>query len=334
MKMTMRTQGWFSVLIAAVACGGLWGGAVAAEDKKEGKPVLKITPGKVIIPFDRMRRIWGELISLDQERRTGRFRQESTDEVFEFVVMPYAELLHHAANGDLQDFRVGERAIFRLHENEDGKWVWLTYIQDEMNFLNGHKEYYHVTAIDASARRWTVTDANGDLSYVRETGIAVGWDDATRFWKGDAPARAEDVKVGDRLRTQTRGTGTGKQRVAWNVYLDDESLLAAQGRQKKLHAGRMRQEGAPGYIDSVEGSALGATVFREGSEGLQKVKVGDRIWVAPAGVNRRAMGTRLEVTVEERKTVGQTVVLRLRAAGAVEGFAEKGLLRVWVEKSE
>jgi hypothetical protein len=46
------------------------------------------------------------------------------------------------------------------------------------------------------------------------------------------------------------------------------------------------------------------------------------------------MGTRLEVTVEERKTVGQTVVLRLRAAGAVEGFAEKGLVRVWVEKSE
>jgi hypothetical protein len=122
--------------------------------------------------------------------------------------------------------------------------------------------------------------------------------------------------------------------VAWNVYLDDESLLAAQGRQKEVHAGRMRQEGAPGYIDSVEGSALGATVFREGSEGLQKVKVGDRIWVAPAGVNRRAVGTRLEVTVEERKTVGQTVVLRLRAGGALEGFAEKGLLRVWVEKPE
>ena len=47
-----------------------------------------------------------------------------------FTVLPYAALLHHAAFGDLQDFRIGERAIFRLHENEAGEWVWLTYIQD------------------------------------------------------------------------------------------------------------------------------------------------------------------------------------------------------------
>ncbi len=103
-------------------------------------PLLKITPGKVIVPTDRMRRIWGELISLDPKTRTGTFRNESNDEVLSFTIMPYAELLHHGARGDLQDYRVGERAIFRLHENAEGKWVWLTYIQDEMNFLNGHKE--------------------------------------------------------------------------------------------------------------------------------------------------------------------------------------------------
>lgn len=330
----MRGQAPRWRLVTAVACVAFAFSAEAVDEKKAEKPVLKITPGKVIIPFDRMRRIWGELISLDQERRTGRFRQESTDEVFEFVVMPYAELLHHAANGDLQDFRPGERAIFRLHENEEGKWVWLTYIQDELNFLNGHKEYYHVTAIDALARRWTVTDANADLSYVRETGISVEWDDATAVWKGDAGARVEDVKVGDRLRMQTHGAGMGKRRVAWHVYLDDESLLKAQMRQKQAHANRMQMEGAPGYVDLVEGTALGATMFREGVDVLQKVKVGDRIWVAPAGVNRRAEGTRREVTVEERKLAGQSVVLRLRSEAAIDGFAEKGLLRVWVEKPE
>ncbi|MFM8274981.1 MAG: hypothetical protein ACKODX_21990, partial [Gemmata sp.] len=97
-------------------------------------PPAKIMPGKVVIPTDKMRRIWGELVSIDPKTRTGRFRNESDDTVMPFTVMPYAELLHHAARGDLQDFKVGERAIFRLHEDAEGGWVYLTYIQDEMNF--------------------------------------------------------------------------------------------------------------------------------------------------------------------------------------------------------
>src|ERR1700722_13910825 len=111
----------------------LFAGFVCAADVP---PELKITPGKAIVPTNKMRRPWGELISLDLKTRTGTFRNEGNDEVQSFTVLPYAELLHHATFGDLQDFRTGERAIFRLHENEDGRWVWLTYIQDEMNFLN------------------------------------------------------------------------------------------------------------------------------------------------------------------------------------------------------
>ena len=130
------------VLLIAVA-------AVGQAADAQPRPAAKITPGKVIVPTERMRRLWGELVSLDLKTRTGTFRNESNDEVMPFKVLPYAELLHHATFGDLQDFRVGERAIFRLHEDADRKWVWLTYIQDEMNMMNGHKEYFHVDAIDA-----------------------------------------------------------------------------------------------------------------------------------------------------------------------------------------
>src|ERR1022692_1114695 len=124
--------------------------------EKAKKPPLKITPGKVIVPTDAMKRIWGELLTLDLKNRTGTFRNESNDEVMSFTVLPYAELLHHAAFGDLQDFKIGERAIFRLHQNEAGKWIWLTYIQDEMNFLHGHKEYYWVDSLDP---------AKGEIEY-------------------------------------------------------------------------------------------------------------------------------------------------------------------------
>jgi len=100
---------------------------IAAEEPP-AKPIPVITPGKVIIPTEKMRRIWGELIRIDFATRTGKFCNESTDEVMSFTVMPYAELLHHATLGDLQDFKVGERAIFRLHVNEKEEWVWLTYM--------------------------------------------------------------------------------------------------------------------------------------------------------------------------------------------------------------
>ena len=119
-----------------------------------------------------------------------------------FTVMPYAELLHHAANGDLQDFRVGERAIFRLHENEKGEWVWLTYIQDEMNMMNGHKEYFHVDGIDAGKGQLTCTWANFDQSFVRDKNILIETDKETRYWKDGQPAKFADIKPGDKLAHQ------------------------------------------------------------------------------------------------------------------------------------
>ena len=162
---------WFFVLVPLIA--------LAAEPPAPAP--TKIVPGKVIIPFDRMRRIWGELVSVDLKTRTGTFRNESNDEIMPFTVMPYAELLHHATRGDLQDFRVGERAIFRMHEDADGKWTLLTYIQDEMNFQRGHNEYYIVDAIDPAAGTLTFTQAKADKSYIRQTGLVLETDENTRY---------------------------------------------------------------------------------------------------------------------------------------------------------
>ena len=69
---------------------------IAADLVAPAKPPLKITPGKVIVPTDAMRRIWGELVSINLKTRTGTFRKEGTDEVMSFTVLPYAELLGEA----------------------------------------------------------------------------------------------------------------------------------------------------------------------------------------------------------------------------------------------
>lgn len=278
--------------------------APAPSAPAANKPVLKIIPGQVIVPTDRMRRIWGELVSLDLATRTGTFRNETTDQVMSFTVLPYAELLHHATFGDLQDFRVGERAIFRLHENEAGDWVWLTYIQDEMNFLNNHKEYYYVDRIDADKGELECTDANFDKSYTREKGIIIKTDKDTHYWKQGQPVKFSDIQIGDKLRTRTHGIGKGKVHMCWDVFLDDPSLLKFQSEQKAVEAKRLQAEGSPGYVDKLDGTNVDLTLFQESGELSHKLKPGMKVRLAPAGVDRKAIGAPATGSVTAAKMAG------------------------------
>lgn len=303
--------------------------AQQAKPEQPAKPVLKITPGQVVIPFDRMQRPWGELISLDLATRTGKFRRESNDEVCTFSVMPYAELLHHATNGDLQDFRVGERAIFRLHEDEQGAWVWLTYIQDEMNMMNGHKEFFHVDRLDPQKHQIVCTQANADKSYIREAGIVIETDRDTRYWKAGEPASFGDLRVGDQLRTKTHGVGKGKVRVAWEVFLDEASLLKFQAEQKAVHAARIVKQGAPGYVDEASGELLNLTLFHEGEEQVKQLKAGTTVRVAPAGVDRNPTAEPLTATVRSAKMMGRQCKVTLALEAATEKFRPTGLVRLW-----
>ena len=305
---------------------------VTADPAAAVKPVLKIIPGQVIVPTDAMRRIWGELISVDLATRTGKFRKEGTDEVMSFTVLPYAELLHHASFGDLQDFRIGVRAIFRMHEAANGEWTWLTYIQDQMNMMNGHKEYFHVDAMDAAAGTLTCTQANADRSFVREKGIVISTDAETKYWKDAQLAKFADIKVGDRIRTETHGTGKGKVQMCWNVFLDDASLLKFQDAQKALESKRIAEEGAPGYVDKLEGGSLDLTLFWEGSDVARALKAGQKVRVASAGVDRKAGGTRFDGVVATAKMAGNLgkVTVTLNAAPAV--FQPGGLARLWIVK--
>lgn len=320
-----------SFVFAAEQPAAAPGAPSAAATPAAAKPVLKIIPGQVIVPTadGLMRRIWGELISVDLATRTGNFRQESTDQVMSFTVMPYAELLHHASFGDLPDFRIGERAIFRLHQNVAGEWVWLTYIQDEMNFLNGHKEYYYVDRIDAAKGELECTDANFDKSYVREKGILIETDKETRYWKQGQPVKFSDIQIGDKLRTKTHGVGKGKVRVAWEVFLDDESLQKFQAEQKAAEAKRLQEEGSPGYVDKLDGASVDLTLFQESGELSHKLKAGMKVRVAPAGVDRKAIGTPVTGSVTAARMAGNLGKVSITLDAADAKLAVGQVARLW-----
>jgi hypothetical protein len=303
----------------------------ASPQQPPAKPVLKITPGQVIIPFDRMQRPWGELISIDLATRTGKFRRENNDEIVTFTVMPYAELLHHATSGDLQDFRVGERAIFRLHENEKGEWVWLTYIQDEMNMMNGHKEFYHVDKLDPEKGQIVVTQGNADKSYIREAGIVINVDKESRYWKNGELAKFADIQVGDKLRAKTHGEGKGKTRIAWELFLDEASLLKFQAEQKAVHTERITKEGAPGYVDAADAGTLKLTLFNEGEVFVKQLKAGKAVRIAPAGVDRKPTAGPIKAQVKSAKMQGRQCLVELTVDSATTAFKPTELVRLWVD---
>lgn len=306
--------------------------AIAVAADPVPAPVKKITHGHVIVPTDKMRRLWGELVSIDPKTRTGTFRNEGNDEVMPFKIMPYAELLHHATFGDVQDFRPGERMIFRLHEDADGKWTWLTYIQDEMNFLNGHKEYYWVDVLDEKTGKITFTQANADKSLVREKNLTLETDKDTRYWKAGKPAAFSDIKVGDKLRTKTHGTGKGNVRVCWEVFLDDESLLAFQAEQKAVHAKRIAELGMPGYVDAVDGKDVKFTLFQEGGLAAKELKPGAKVKVSAVGDDRAPKGDATSGVVKEIKAAGNLHKLTVTLDAEARELTPTGVARVQVVK--
>ncbi len=305
-----------------------------AESEEPKKPIRVITQGQVIVPTEKMRRIWGELISVDLETRTGSFRAESEDKVYPFAAMPYAEMLHHATKGDLSDFIIGERAIFRMHLNEAGKWYWLTYIQDEMNMLNGHKEYYFVETIDESSGRIGFTWARGDKSFIREKGLSLETNSETQYWKDGKPAKFSDIKLGDRLRAKTHGRGKGRSRICWHVFLDEMSLLKFRTRQIAVQDERLAKDGAIGYLDLIKGLEMNFTMFGSGIGLVEQLKSGMKVLVAPAGNNLKQTGESVSGTVVAVGRAGHThtrpLTLKLDASG--KGFFEKGVVRIWLAK--
>ena len=216
-----------------------------------------------------------------------------------------------------------------MHENEAGEWVWLTYIQDEMNMLNGHKEYYFVDAIDAENRSLSFTWAKGDRTFTRETGLILQTDKDTQFWEAGKPATFADIKVGDRLRARTRSTGKGRGRIAWHVFLDDESLLKFQTEQMAIHQKKMTVEGLPGYVDVVTDNSLELTLFQEASVLAEDLKPGRKIRAAAAGVNRKSKGNPIEAELVSCNRIGKIYKVALKTKTRPEDFEVTGLARVW-----
>jgi len=152
----------------------------------------------------------------------------------------------------------------------------------------------------------------------------------TRYWKNGQPAKFADIKVGDKLRTKTHEIGKGKAQMCWEVFLDDESLLKLQTEQKAVQSQRFKEEGAPGYIDKLSGIELKLTLFQEGGEFSRALKSGQKILVAPAGVDRKPTIAPVNGIVAEAKLAGNLGKVTIILDAASTAFPVGDVVRLWV----
>lgn len=197
--------------------------------------------------------------------------------------------------------------------------------------MNGHKEFFYVDAIDASSGKITCNQANFDRSFVREKGIILETESATRYWKDGQPAKFGDIKVGDRLRTKTHGIGKGKVRMCWEVFLDEASLLKFQAEQRAVHARRLAAEGAPGYVDVVAAQQIELTLFQEAGDIGRALKAGAAVRLVGAGPDRQAAGPETLATIKSAKFQGNLCKVSLELSSATTPLQPRQVLRLWVK---
>jgi len=118
--------------------------------------------------------------------------------------------------------------------------------------------------------------------------------------------------------------------MCWEVFLDDASLLKFQSEQKALHAKRMAQEGAPGYVDALDGKSLELTLFQESGEVARALKTGQKVKVAPAGIDRKPTSEPVIGTIAAAKMAGNLGKVTITLDAPSTAFPVASVARLWI----
>jgi hypothetical protein len=206
----------------------------------------------------------GELLSYDPATRAGTFKSSADGAIVGFTALPHVLCQHHGALGDMNDYRIGERLRFMLHEGEDGQWNRLGLVAEELEELVAHDEPYFVDKLDGDKGILICTRRNRAGDKIVWPGMVITTDQDTRYWREGRPdAKFADLTVGMPLFMKTHG-GTGLlARTAWEVLMDKASVEHFKTEQLQALKQRLTTEGLPGYIDNASEKEVRLTLFPE-----------------------------------------------------------------------
>ena len=193
-------------------------------------PWHQLQPG-VAPPPDSEHRVFGELLAVDADGRSGRFRIDGTSDEFKFSLIPGAKVRSLNADADLADLPVGERYQFHLYQDDSGAFRRASFVTDEVSDLVRNGAVWRIESVNRDEGTLTaarqppgVRNDQGDPEQPPDIGRALlRFNADTRVWKGGQRADLAALSVGDLLLVNRTGDRSGRPARCTDVWIGAET---------------------------------------------------------------------------------------------------------------
>jgi len=212
----------------------------------EQLPWYRVEAGKAPPEFsDHL--LQGELVSVDAEKRTGRFRIDRTGETNDFALLSTGTVRYLNADATLADLPTGTRCRFHLYQDEKGAFTQANLVEDEFSYLASNNLVYYVEAlsldegkINVARRMPQMKNYNGDMEQPPDIGRQVLLvSPGTLAWKGADQVKLSDLTVGDLLVVNVSEEIAGQPSRCTEIWVGEEARkLATERQSKKLAAAK------------------------------------------------------------------------------------------------
>lgn len=239
----------------------------------ENLPWYQLQPNK-FPPDHSEHRFGGELVKVDAARRSGQFRMDRTGELVNFTLPPFGSVHYLNAEAELEDLPTGTRCLFFLYQDTKGAFTRAAVIMDEYSYFAGNTLTYrfetaHLDEGKDKGKLEVVRHAAPvQVDYILEPRVPLDFgrielevDTKTRVWKGDTQIKLSDLTVGDELLINRTARTTTSQGRCTDIWVGAATHKLVTEQQRKRHAAFVKEHGAWGWIDSVEGNEIAVTLF-------------------------------------------------------------------------
>lgn len=190
-------------------------------------------------------RVLGELLEVDAKNRTGKFRDELSQEVVTFTLLPEAPAIkaphplpktgtarYLGREVPLDQLPLGQRYRFYLYQDDQGLFTRVCFLSDEYSHLTQQAISYRVDqlnldhgSIDVAYQIPEVKDYNGDMQQPSDVGhrrLLVTPE--TRYWQGDQQTKPTDLKQGDLLRANLSSEQPDSPSHCTDIWIGEETF--------------------------------------------------------------------------------------------------------------
>lgn len=205
-------------------------------------PWFKVKAGETPAPASE-HRVMGELLEVNVEKQSGRFRMEKTGKEVAFTLNGGGTVRCLNANATLADLPIGSRCRFHLYQDASGAFTIAQVVADEFSYLAGNALTYRIESAKVDegyllvARQLPeVKNYNGDMERPPDIGRSIlRVAPETRVWKGDQPVKLSDLAVGDALLVNVSSEQSGRPSRATDIWIgEDTHKLMTERQSKKL----------------------------------------------------------------------------------------------------